>query len=243
MDRTVIEPCHVELRPAAEHGRTALDGLSGLHHFCFASFQRADRMEWGPLRAFHEFTLQPGAERPPSLHAGFEVLTLVLDGRLRRTGRWAPREAMTAGAVELVHSGVGADLGVAAVGDVPARYAEIWAKAPRIHGEPRRTVRARAPRGFSRPIASNRSDSAETLRWDADARVARATLAADATLKRRLEPGDCVYVALRAGRLEANDVIANAGDALAISGPGRLCIAARLPADFYWFRGGAGVEG
>ncbi len=243
MDRTSNEPAYVELRPAAEHGRTALDGLSGLHHFCFAGFQRPDRMEWGPLRAFHEFTLQPAAERPPSLHAGFEILTLVLDGRLRRTGRWAPREAMITGAVELVHSGVGVDLGVATLGDVPARYVEIWAKAPRIHGEPRRTVRARAPRGFARPIASNRPASAETLRWAADARVTRATLAADATLKRRLEPGDCVYVALRAGRLEANGVIANAGDALAISGPGRLRIAALLPADFYWFRGRGAAEG
>ncbi|MBX3561186.1 MAG: hypothetical protein KF780_05175 [Sphingomonas sp.] len=243
MDRTSIEPRHVELRPAAEHGRTELDGLSGQHHFCFAGFQRADRMEWGLLRAFHEFTLQPGAERTPSLHAGFEILTLVLDGRLRRTGRWAPRAPMMAGAVELVHSGVGADLGVAAIGDVPARYIEIWAKAPRIHGEPRRTVRPRAPRGFARPIASNRPASAETLRWAADARVARATLAADAMLKRRLEPDDCLYVVLRAGRLEANGVVANAGDALAISGPGRLRLAARLPADFYWFRGRGNAEG
>jgi redox-sensitive bicupin YhaK (pirin superfamily) len=243
MDRTSIEPCHVELRLATEHGRTVLGGLSGLHHFCFAGFQRADRMEWGPLRAVHEFTLQPGAGRPPSLHAGFEILTLVSEGRLRRTGRWAPREAMAAGAVELVHSGAGADIGVTAVGDVPARYFEIWAKVPRIHGEPRRTLRARAPRGFARPIASNRPSSVETLRWDADARLARATLAADATLKRRLEPGDCIYVVLRTGRLETNGVVANAGDALAISGPGRLRIVARLPADFYWFRGHGAVEG
>lgn len=243
MDRKPADPCHVELRPAAGHGATALDGLSGVHHFCFASFQRPDRMDWGLLRAFHEFTLQPGAERPPSFHAGLEILTLVLAGRLRRTGRWAPREPLAADAVELIHSGAGADLGVAAVGDVPVRYIEVWAKARRIHGEPRRIVRAHAPRGLARPIVSGNPGARESLRWDADARVSRTTLAADARLTRRLEAGDHVYVVLRAGTLDANGVIAKAGDALAIRGPGRLRITARAQADFHWFRGHLAEDG
>lgn len=242
MDPVAHTTCHVELRPAAGHGVTKLEGLVGTHHFCFADFQRADRMEWGPLRAFHEYSLAPGAQRPPSFHSGFEILTLVSSGRLRRTGQWAPREPLAADSVEHIHAGAGVDLGIVSVGDVPARYIEIWVKAPRIHGEPRRTVRARAPRGMARPIASNRPTDIGSYRWETDARVTHATLAAEATLTRRLEAEDRAYVVVRAGRLEAAGIVANPGDALAIAGPGRLRLVALLPSDFYWIRGRAPEE-
>ncbi len=242
MDSIANTTCRVELRPAADHGVTRLEGLVGTHHFCFADFQRPDRMEWGPLRAFHEYSLAPGAQRLPSFHSGFEILTLVSSGRLRRTGRWAPREPLVADSVEHIHAGIGVDLGVESVGDVPARYIEIWVNAPRIHGEPRRTVRARAPRGMARPIASNRLTDVESFRWETDARVTRGTLAAGATLTRRLGPEDRAYVVVRAGRIEAAGIVANPGDALAIAGPGRLRIAALLLSDFYWIRGCAPEE-
>lgn len=239
MDRRADDKCRIELRRAADHGATALEGLAGIHHFCFADFQRADRMDWGPLRAFHEYSLAPGAQRPPSFHSGLEILTLVSSGKLRRTGRWAPREPLAADSAEHIHAGIGVDLGVVSVGDVPARYTEIWVTAPRIHGEPRRTVRARAPRGMARPIASNRPTDVGSFRWETDARVARTTLSVDAALTRRLAVEDRAYVVLRAGRIEAGGIVANPGDALAIAGPGRLRITALLPSDFYWIRGRA----
>ncbi len=243
MDRTVSPACQIELRPTAEHGVTTFEGLVGTHHFCFADFQRVDRMEWGPLRAFHEYRLAPGAQRQPSFHSGFEILTLVSQGKLRRTGQWSPREPLFPDSVEHIHAGFGVDLGIMSIGDVPARYTEIWVKAPRINDEPRRTVRAHVPRGMARPIASNRLTDIGSFRWETDARATRATLAVGATLTRRLEAEDRAYVVVRAGRLEAAGIVANAGDALAISGPGRLRLAALLPSDFYWIRGRSPDEG
>ena len=46
--------------PRAELGVTEADGLVGVHHFCFSTYQRTDRLEWGDLRALHYYVLSPG---------------------------------------------------------------------------------------------------------------------------------------------------------------------------------------
>lgn len=217
-----LDPCRVELRVAAELGATRSGGLHGRHHFSFAAWQRPDRLEWGTLRGLNEYRLDPGATRPPSFHSGFDILTLVLSGQLRRLGDYAPRRPLEAGAVELVSTGRGVQLGVEAAGKEPAHFVEIWLRTGPGRREPRRLSRPQAPAGIDAPVAEGPTARDGALRLRAAGRIHRLALPAHRRSAVALEPGECAYLAVQRGAVRANEVAGGAGDAFAVSGAGEL---------------------
>lgn len=224
MDDPEIALCAVELRPGAQHGRTQVRGLQGTHHFCFATYQRLDRLEWGGLRALHQYRLAAGGRREPTFHAGFEILTLVTAGALRRTGTFIPRPLLVPGSIELVSTGVGAHLGLEAAGDGPAEYVEIWLASdqpgigaarqwrPVLPWKREQVLAAAPPAGDSLALAA------------AKAEVLRVSLGKDDAFVRELSPETCAYLAVTQGQLEIAEARAASGDAFAISGPGTLLV-------------------
>lgn len=217
-----LDPCRVELRVAAELGATRSGGLHGRHHFSFAAWQRPDRLEWGTLRALNDYRLDPGATRPPSFHSGFDILTLVLSGQLRRLGDYAPRRPLEAGAAELVSTGRGVQLGAEAVGKAPAHYLEIWLKTGPGRREPRREWRPDAAQGLAGPVAEGPKSRVGALRMRAAGRVHRLALPAHRRSVLALDEDECAYLAILKGAASANGVAGQAGDGLAMSGPGQL---------------------
>ena len=229
MDDPKIASCAVELRPRSELGRTQCAGIAGTHHFCFATYQRPDRLDWGALRALNHYCLEPGACRPPSFHSGFEIVTLVTSGHLRRLGTFTPRQLLHAGSAELVSASPGVELGAEAAGDVAAAYVEIWIKSDPRRREARRDWRASVKSDWKRPFASGPTASAGPMRMRADARIFAASMRAGDVAERMLDADHCAYLEVRDGRLRANGIDAGAGDGLAICGPGRLSVQARAP--------------
>lgn len=236
MDDPKIARCAVELRPKADLGTTRSGGLSGRHHFCFATYQRSDRLEWGALRAVNEYRLAAGAARGPTFHSGFEILTLVTSGRLRRLGTYTPTQALHAGSVELVSTSPGVQLGAETIGSEAATYLEIWIKAELRRREPRRDWRTSTPSGWDSPIASAPPVSARSLRLRANARIHSLSMDAGEKADRKLDEDECAYLVVRSGRLSGNGVAGGAGDGLAISGPGLLSIQAHGPSTILLIR-------
>lgn len=226
MNDSKLDPCRVELRVGIELGTTRSGGLDGRHHFSFAAWQRPDRLEWGALRALNEYRLEPGAARPPSFHSGFDILTLVTSGRLRRLGDYASRRMLEAGSAELISAGRGVDLGVEAGGREPATYVEIWLRTGPGRREPRREWRPQASGGFDLPIAEGPKAREGALRMRATGRIYRAPLAAHRRTELALGEGECAYLAIAKGAVKANAIAGQAGDGLAVSGPGLLEIKA-----------------
>jgi hypothetical protein len=224
--------CAVELRPKSKLGSTQAGGLAGTHHFCFATFQRPDWIEWGALRALNEYRLEAGATRAPSFYSGFDIITIVLGGTLRRLGTYAPRQLLHAASVELVSPGRGVNLGVEAVGDEAASYIEIWIKSGPGRREPRRDWRARPPASRNRPLAAGPRAAAGALRLRSDARVWRKALAVAEKTESVLGDAEWAYLLLHEGEISANGTATRAGDALAISGPGLLEIDAATASEF-----------
>lgn len=221
----------LERRPRSEQGETAIGGLSGRHHFCFATYQRADRIAFGALRKLSRYRLAPGAARKPELVAGYHVVTLPQRGKLRRTGTFSPREPLSPGGVELISPGAGADLGVRATGE-EAEFLEIWVAERRPAATPRRLWRSVppgrtaicAPAGALLPWTSP-----VTLSWLRPRAAAREGLT--------LSPGEHAYLALIAGSGELAGLGVNADDALAAIGVGALTFTARSDCEMLWLAG------
>lgn len=236
MDDPKIARCAVELRPKSELGVTQWGGLSGRHHFSFAAYQRPDRLEWGGLRAVHHYQLKAGEARAPTFHAGFEILTLVEGGRLIRLGTHEPREPLCPGSAELVSTGRGANLGVKALGDEAARYIEIWIRSAPPVRRSRRQCHSAVIQSLDRPIASNIRAQAGCLAWQSEAEIHWAKIGAGEQADRAIAEGNCAYLVVLAGGIDGNGVVAEAQDALAISGPGMLSLRSRARSEFLLIR-------
>jgi redox-sensitive bicupin YhaK (pirin superfamily) len=222
--------CRVELRPRAALGVTEAEGLVGVHHFCFSTYQRTDRLEWGDLRALHYYVLSPGHRRNPTFHAGFEIVTLVESGQLRRLGTFAAREPMEAGSVEVISPGMGSTLGVEAIGNEAARYIEIWIRSGEAGVRSGRQFTKLPEAGLKRTIATGPEAHPGALSINGNARISRGALRSSSR-DLRLEGSDCAYMLVLDGDGDAARLRAHAGDALAIDGPGECRLAASTSAD------------
>lgn len=242
MDEPEIARGTVELRPGAELGRTAAGGLEGFHHFCFATYQRPDRLEWGALRALSEYRLEPRAIRQPTFHSGFDIITLVTRGSLRRRGTYSPRQLLTVGSAELVSTGRGVDLGMEAVGPRAATYIEIWIKTGPGLREPRREWLASSRVGFGQPLAMRDSHQPGALKLRGPAEIVCAKMPKGSTIDVGLRAGEFAYLSVRSGSLIGCGAAAQRGDALAIAGSRNLALQAESACELLLIRTVKSVE-
>jgi redox-sensitive bicupin YhaK (pirin superfamily) len=236
MDGPEIAPCTVELRPSTGLGRTQSGGLCGTHHFCFATYQRPDRLEWGALRALNEYRLAPGAIRSPTFHSGFDIVTLVTGGSLRRLGTYAPRQLLEPGSAELVSAGRGVDLGMETVGTEAATYLEIWIRTGPGRREPRREWLGNVRRGLVRPLATSSPFQPGTLKLRGRASISSAALPAKQQVIVATDRDECAYLSVRAGSLTGDGIRATAGDAVAIGGSAQLILEAEAASELLLVR-------
>lgn len=232
-----VPRCRVALRPRAERGETHADGVAGYHHFCFAGHQRSDRMSWGALRGLSQYEMQPSADRPATFHAGFEVVTIVLGGRWKRTGDLPGAVPFGANEAELVSTGIGVALGGCATAGSDASIVEIRVASGKPDREPRRQSLARRRADLNRPIATGAPPESDAMFWASCARLHYGWLEPGDRFRSRLDFAELGYLLVVDGVVSANGIIARAGDGIAAAGPGRLELEALERARMVWLRG------
>lgn len=232
-----IVPCKVELRARAECGTTHAAGITGLHHFCFAGFERSDRMSWGALRGLSQFDMEPATDRPATFHAGFEIVTVVLAGRWKRTGALPGAVPLGVNETELVSTGTGVALGGSAAAGIGANIVEIRVATDRPDREARRQSLARRRTDLSRPVATGAPPESDALLWAASARLHYGWLEPGDRFRSRLDPGELGYLLVIDGTVAANNVMAKAGDGVAAAGPGRIELECLQRTRIVWLRG------
>jgi hypothetical protein len=206
----------LHIRRSADHGVTRKGALEGVHHFSFASFQKLDRVEWGVLRAVHHYRLAAGGEREPVHYAGFDVLTLMRSGTLRRTGDFEPRQLLEPGSIELVATGSGALLGLRAGKAQDAAFIEIWLKSSSIYPA-RRDCLAPKLKNHPRAILASPSGSAGALRLSCAASLERALLRKGDRSRLLFESRSLGYVVVLTGKANINGECVQGGDGIAVS--------------------------
>ena len=131
----------IDYRPVQGLGHTELPGLVGRHHFCFARYQHPERLDWGRVRIWNEYQLEPGPGRPAEHCDNFDIVTIMRSGVLLRPGSFGDRCLAGAGEAQILTTGSGASIGLRAVGQdglVPRDLADVRpaTPTPRCASEP-----------------------------------------------------------------------------------------------------------
>lgn len=88
-------------------GRTRMGWLDSFHTFSFGEFRDPARMGFRALRVINEDRIIPGSGFPWHSHADMDILTLVLQGRVRHEDSLGNTGETAAGEIQLMRAGTG----------------------------------------------------------------------------------------------------------------------------------------
>lgn len=157
----------IEIRRAAERGRTQTEWTDTWHSFSYGGYYDPDNLSFGVLQASNEDRIAAERGYDRHRHSDVEIVTWMLDGQLVHTDDENAQQILTAGMAQHVGAGSGVAHGEHAAPNEPAHYVQMWVR-PSVPGlEPVYAVHqfsAQLDAGGWVPIASGTPDSAAPLR-------------------------------------------------------------------------------
>ncbi|MGI4792482.1 MAG: pirin family protein [Janthinobacterium lividum] len=219
----------IEVRPFQSLGGADHGWLRAKHHFSFADYHDADRVQWGALRVWNDDEIAAGSGFPAHPHRDMEIITYVRDGAISHKDSLGNVGRTEAGDVQVMSAGSGIRHAEYNAEPDTTRIFQIWIVPTRTGGTPSWGARAfpRGERGGQFvTLASGSADEPDALPIRADARVAGATLRAGETADYTAEAGRHIYLVPARGIIEVNGVRAGARDGVAIKGETGLSVTA-----------------
>lgn len=201
-----------------------MPGLVGRHHFCFARYQHPERLEWGRLRIWNEYELEPGPGRPPEHCDNFDIVTIVRGGILHRPGSFGDMCLAGAGEAQILTTGSGASIGLRAVGQM-ASFHEIWLTSDKRYAGPR-CASEPLPSGEGWHLLASGFDPDDCSRLTSAARVHLARMPERSRLHKRLEHGSRAYLVPISGAVRLGDLMMTEGSGAAIVGEAEITLEA-----------------
>jgi redox-sensitive bicupin YhaK (pirin superfamily) len=208
------------VRRSAERGFADHGWLKSFHTFSFADYFDPQHIEFGPLRVINEDRVQAGAGFGTHPHRDMEIISYVLSGELAHKDSMGNGSTIRPGDVQRMSAGSGvrhSEFNPSA--DAPAHFLQIWIQPDVRNIEPSYEEKRFPPedkRGRLRLIVS--PDRAEgSLLIHQDARVYAGLFDDAESAELSIEPGRQIYIHVARGRLTANQVPLEAGDALKVT--------------------------
>ena len=214
----------IDYRPAQGLGSTDLPGLRGRHHFCFARYQHPERLNWGRVRIWNEYQLEPGPGRPSEHCDNFDIVTIVRGGLLQRPGSFGDLCLAGAGEAQILTTGSGALIGLKAVGHAVASFHEIWLTSDERHADPRCSSQP-LPLSDGWHVLASGLDRDEGTRLTSAARVHLARLPERGKLDKRIESGHAYLVPV-SGAVRLGNLLITEGSGAAILGETEISLEA-----------------
>ncbi len=219
----------IERRPFDSLGGADHGWLKARHHFSFAGYHDARRMNWGALRVWNDDEIAPNSGFPPHPHADMEIITYVREGAITHQDSLGNTGRTTAGDVQVMSAGSGVRHAEYNLEPETTRIFQIWIEPTRYGGAPSWGAKP-FPKGDRSgrfvTLASGYEDDGEALPIRTEARVLGATLKAGETTEYALDSARHAYLVPAAGRVEVNGVELAARDGAAITDEGVLRITA-----------------
>jgi hypothetical protein len=215
----------IDHRPIESLGRTDLPGLDGRHHFCFARYQHPDRLDWGRLRIWNDYRLEPGPGRPPAPCENFDILTIMRDGVLQRPGSFGDMCIASAGEAQILSTGRGASIGLRAVGQAGASFHEIWLTSDNRFADPQCT-NLPLPHGDGWQLLASGFDQDKAARLTSAARLWFVNVPERGKLRKRLRHAGRAYLVPISGSVRLGELLVAEGSGAAILGETEITLEA-----------------
>jgi quercetin 2,3-dioxygenase len=228
----------IQIRPAAERGKTKTDWLDSHHTFSFGRYHDPRYMGFHELRVINEDYVTPGAGFGTHSHSDMEILSYVIEGSLAhrdssggdgviRAGEW---QRMTAG-TGISHSEFNASKAE------PVHFLQIWilpASNGLAPGYEQKEFPAADKQGKLRLVAS-RDGSEGSLKIQQDVKAYNALLAAGESVSYDLAPGRHAWLQMVKGEIKLNGTALKAGDGAAVSDESKLTLSAASAVEIVLF--------
>ncbi|MEM6257545.1 MAG: pirin family protein [Planctomycetota bacterium] len=216
----------IEIRRAAERGKTEIGWLDSAHSFSFGQYYNPQRVGYRSLRVINDDRVAPGAGFGEHGHDNMEIISWVLAGSLRHGDSLENSRLLTPGEVQVMSAGSGirhSEFNGSETDE--AHFLQVWITPKSRDIEPRyeqRTIGAQARHNRFAPIASgfemHQADGALPIHQDAAVLVADVEAGSSVTHKITYSRSAYLYVAT--GSVELAGHTLSAGDAAVIEHPG-----------------------
>ena len=220
----------IEVRRAAERGRTQIGWLDASHSFSFGRYYDPSRLGYRSLRVLNEDYIAPGAGFGEHGHDNMEIITWVLEGALRHGDSLENSQRLTPGEVQVMSAGSGIRHSEFNASDTEqAHLLQVWIHpsepdiAPQydqavIDGELRHNRFAPIASGDPAHVSSG------ALPIHQDAAVLVADIDEGSSVSHVLAEGRGAYVHIATGRVELAGHTLSAGDAAIIESHGEIVL-------------------
>jgi quercetin 2,3-dioxygenase len=218
---------NIDIRPFASLGKADHGWLNANHHFSFASYMDAGRMNWGNIRVWNDDEIAAGSGFPPHNHDNMEIITYVRDGAITHKDSIGNIGRTQAGDVQVMSAGTGVQHAEYNAESELCRLFQIWI-VPRERGvAPAWSHREfpKADRSGAFTILASGYDDDGALSINADARVLGTAIQAGEALHYDVADGHKAYLVVAKGKVRIAGQDVNARDGVAI-GSGALHIEA-----------------
>lgn len=217
---------NIEIRRAAERGRTQIGWLDSAHSFSFGQYHDPSRVGYRSLRVINDDRVAPGAGFGEHGHDNMEIITWVLAGSLRHGDSLANARTLTPGEVQVMSAGSGIRHSEFNGSDTePSHFMQVWITPKSRDIEPRydqRTIGAHARHNRFATIASGRDAGQirDALPIHQDAAVLVADIDAGASADYEVAQGRFAYAHVATGTIGLAGHSLTAGDAAIIESAG-----------------------
>lgn len=220
----------IELRSFKSLGGANHGWLNAKHHFSFANYYDAKRMNWGALRVWNDDIIQPNTGFPPHPHKDMEIITYVREGAITHEDSLGNKGRTEAGDVQVMSAGSGIVHSEYNLESVETLIFQIWIESNQKPSEPSWGARP-FPKdersGKFIVLASGFAEDTDALPIRTDARVLGATLKAGETLEYNFSsPERYGYLVAAKGKIDINGQQFNARDGAAIHQEEKIIITA-----------------
>jgi redox-sensitive bicupin YhaK (pirin superfamily) len=228
----------ISFRDRNTRGRTQTGWLDSQHSFSFGGYHDPRQMGFRSLRVLNEDRVIPGAGFPAHSHRDIEIVTYVLQGRLKHEDGLGHSSVVGPGEVQRISAGSGITHSeYNASPDAPLHLLQLWI-IPNRTGTPPGYAKeplSDGARSGSLVLAAGPEGSGAAVAIAQDARIYAATLDAGVMAVHPLAAGRGAWLQVARGLVALNETEMREGDGAAIEGETRIAIEALTDSEFLLF--------
>jgi redox-sensitive bicupin YhaK (pirin superfamily) len=215
----------IQVRAAAERGRTDWGWLDSRHTFSFGEYLDPEHMGFRALRVINDDRVRPGAGFGTHGHRDMEILSYVLEGALEHKDSSGGGGVIRPGEIQLMRAGTGVTHSEFNHSKAePVHFLQVWIVPDQrglqpVYGQ-MAFDREAAARSLVLLASSDGRDGSLKVHQDVELWVTR--LGPGEARELRLRPGRHAWVHVASGSAAVNGTLLGEGDGAAVAGEERL---------------------